>query len=215
MNVLVLAPHPDDETIGCGGSLLGHVRRGDRVHVVWLTSGELGLKQMDATKARRTREGEAEAAARVLRIHALTFLRHSDWSVAEVAIGIQHELEPILRKDSPEKVYLPHPGDDHPDHRPVLEILRAALRASRIPLPEVRGYEVWSPLNRVDYLEDITRVMPRKLKALHAHASQLRSFDYVRAVRGLNQFRGALGGGCRYAEAFQDLSDHDKPTDTA
>jgi hypothetical protein len=48
--------------------------------------------------------------------------------------------------------------------------------------------------------------MPKKLRALRAHQSQLNEFDYVRAVRGLNQFRGELAAKCRYAEVFQTIS---------
>ena len=52
----------------------------------------------------------------------------------------------------------------------------------------------------------ISNVMSRKLRALRAHRSQLGEFDYVKAVTGLNQFRGALAGKCRFAEAFETLS---------
>jgi LmbE family N-acetylglucosaminyl deacetylase len=55
-------------------------------------------------------------------------------------------------------------------------------------------------------VEDITGVLSRKLRALRAHRSQLGEFDYVKAVSGLNQFRGALAGRCRFAEVFQTLS---------
>lgn len=212
MNVLVIAPHPDDETIGCGGALYGHARLGDRVHAVWLTSGELGLKEMSPVEARRVREEEARAAARLLRIDGLTFLRCADWSVSESRADLQQALIPILRRDRPGRIYVPHPGDDHPDHQPVCHLVQSALRFAGVALPEIRGYEVWSPLSRIDYVEDITPVMPRKLRALRAHRSQLREFDYIRAVRGLNQFRGALAGKCRYAEVFQDLSFHEPAT---
>ena len=59
MNVLVIAPHPDDESIGCGGTLCLHARRGDPITVAYLTSGELGLKHLARNKARLTREREA------------------------------------------------------------------------------------------------------------------------------------------------------------
>ena len=65
MNVLVVAPHPDDETIGCGGTLCLHQQRGDRVVVVFLTSGELGLKHLPPQEAWTIREKEANAAARI------------------------------------------------------------------------------------------------------------------------------------------------------
>ena len=99
-------------------------------------------------------------------------------------------------------IYLPHPSEWHPDHRAALPILRAAARRARLTEAELRGYEVWTPLSEFDYVEDISAVLPRKLRALRVHQSQLAEFDYVRAVRGLNQFRGELAGKCRFAEVF-------------
>jgi LmbE family N-acetylglucosaminyl deacetylase len=206
MNILVIAPHPDDETIGCGGALYHHAAAGDRVVAVFLTSGELGLKHLAASKARKVREAEARAAARQLGIARLEFLRLPDWGVgAHVRQGARL-LSPILKAEAPQVVYVPHSAEWHPDHQVALPMLRAALRRARLRKVVLRAYEIWTPLAQHDCVEDISRVMPRKLRALRAHRSQLGEFDYLRAVVGLNQFRGALAGKCRYAEVFNTLS---------
>jgi LmbE family N-acetylglucosaminyl deacetylase len=203
MNVLVIAPHPDDETIGCGGTLCRHAAKGDRVVAVFLTSGELGLKHLPRERAWAIREREAKVAAKILGLAAVEFLRQPDWTVGDQAAEAARALCPILKRETPQLIYLPHPRDWHPDHRAALTVLRAALRNAEDPAPELRGYEVWTPLSEHDHVEDITAVMPRKLRALRAHRSQLREFNYERAVRGLNQFRGELAAKCRYAEVFQ------------
>jgi LmbE family N-acetylglucosaminyl deacetylase len=205
MNILVIAPHPDDETIGCGGALCLHAAKGDRIAVVFLTSGELGLKDLAPRKARKIRETEARAAARHLGVARLEFLRLPDWMVGEQIKRGARLLKPILKQELPEMIYLPHPQDGHPDHQAALPLLRAACRGVRLPAPELRGYEVWTPLNGFDHVADISRVMPRKLSALRVHRSQLAEFNYGRAVRGLNQYRGALAAKCPYAEVFQTL----------
>ena len=205
MNILVIAPHPDDETIGCGGALCLHVARGDRVVVVFLTSGELGLKDLAPQKAWKVRESEAKAAARQLGIARLEFLRLPDWAVGEHIKKGARRLLPIIRREVPEMVYLPHPRDWHPDHQAALPLLRAALRGVRLPAVELRAYEVWTPFEEFDYVTDISRVMRRKVRALRAHRSQLGEFDYERAVLGLNQYRGALARKCAYAEVFQSV----------
>jgi hypothetical protein len=84
--------------------------------------------------------------------------------------------------------------------------VRAALRGVRGAIPELRAYEVWTPLAAQDHVADITRVMARKLRALRAYRSQLHEFNYERAVRGLNQFRGELAAKCRHAEVFQTVT---------
>jgi LmbE family N-acetylglucosaminyl deacetylase len=205
MNILVVAPHPDDETIGCGGTLCLHAARGDRVVVVFLTSGELGLKHLAREKAWQVRELEAHRAVRHLGIADLEFLRLPDWMVGEHVQKGARLLSPILRREAPQLIYLPHPAEWHPDHQAASPLVRAALKRSRIARPALRAYEVWTPLQEYDHVENISQVMARKLRALRAHRSQLDEFDYERAIRGLNQYRGALAGKYRYAEVFHTL----------
>jgi len=206
MNVLVMAPHPDDETIGCGGSLCLHARRGDRTFVIFLTSGELGLKRLACEEAWHRREAEARNACRVLRCGDPVFLRLSDWGLQEQVDTAAAMVGTVLRQVQPGLVYLPHPRDDHPDHQAAWPVLRRALDNAPAPVPELLGYEVWSPMAAFDIVRDITPFWTRKMRALKCHASQLADIDYVRAMRGLNQYRGVVAARCRYAEVFQSLS---------
>ena len=205
MNVLVIAPHPDDETIGCGGAVCLHAQKGDRVTAVFLTSGELGLKKLPREEAWKIREAEAHRAGKILGLVELHFLRQPDWTLAEHIVGAAELLGPILRHQPPQLIYLPHQLEWHPDHQAALPIVREAAKRSGIPAPQLRAYEVWTPLGKFDDVVDISAVMPRKLRALRAHRSQLAEFDYVQAMRGLNQYRGALAAKTRYAEVFQIL----------
>src|SRR6516225_9522189 len=202
-NILVIAPHPDDESIGCGGTLCRHTLRGDRVAAVFLTSGELGLKHLAREEAWRVREAEAEAAAVVLGLADLIFLRCPDWFVGEGVDEVAALLRPVLAREAPQSIYLPHDRESHPDHRAALGVVRAACRDSGIPAPDLLTYEVWTPLSEFDRVKDITLVMTRKLQAVRCYRSQLAGFHYDRAVRGLNQYRGALAAPCRYAEVFR------------
>ncbi len=206
MSVLVIAPHPDDEVIGCGGAIRLRVERGERVSVVFLTSGELGLKHLPRESAWKVRETEARKASKILGLAKLHFLRQPDWLLGDHASATATALKPLLEQERPALIYLPHPNDGHPDHQASLPILRAALKRCRGLKPELLAYEIWTPLATHDIAVDISPVMPRKLRALRAHRSQLGEFDYVKAVTGLNQFRGALAGKCRLAEVFQTLS---------
>ena len=203
--VLVVAPHPDDESIGCGGTICLHRRRGERVHVVFLTSGERGVEGVSLEVARSIREAEAAQALDVLGVERMDFLRLPDGGLAAATEPGARLLRELLQREPPGVIYLPHPGEAHPDHEAALPLVRAALgRAhARQPLPELRAYEVWTPLGAYGWPEDISAVMARKLQAVRCYRSQLRAFRYDRAVRGLNQYRGCLAARCRYAEVFQ------------
>jgi LmbE family N-acetylglucosaminyl deacetylase len=202
VNVLVIAPHPDDEAIGCGGAVLSHSKRGDRVSVAFLTSGELGLKSLSAAEARRVREEEALAASRLLKTSPPAFLHLADWGLEDAVAEAGGALRPVIASVAPQLIYLPHPADDHPDHRACLPIVQAALSAAGGPAPQLRGYEIWSPMAAWDLAEDITAVMNEKLAAIGIYKSQLDQARYDRAIAGLNQYRGALAGRCDFAEAF-------------
>ncbi len=206
MNILVIAPHPDDESIGCGGTILRHVERGDEVEAVFLTSGELGLKKLSREAACETREAEARAACGVLALREPFFLRLPDWTMGDDVPAAVDKLRPVIERTRPELIYLPHPLEWHPDHRAVWPILRATLCGLAFDAPALRGYEVWTPMAEYQHVENISDTMGKKLTALREHASQIVEWDYVRAISGLNAYRGVMAGRCEYAEVFQELS---------
>jgi len=206
MNVLVIAPHPDDEVIGCGGALCAHRDSGAQISVVFLTSGELGLKHLPREQAWAIRESEARKAAKVLGVEKLNFLRCSDWTLEDEISKASERLGPLLQEQSPDVIYVPHPIEAHPDHRVALPIVQAAWQSCSFSAPAVRLYEVWTPLSSYDIVQDITEFMPQKLHALREHASQLKDLDYLQAVTGLNQYRGVMAGRCQFAEVFAQTS---------
>jgi LmbE family N-acetylglucosaminyl deacetylase len=207
MSVLVIAPHPDDESIGCGGAICLHARRGERVVVAFLTSGELGLKHLAPDRAREIREAEAARATQILGVAATYFLRLPDWEVGDHLDRAGDDVAQIVREERSVTIYLPHAAEWHPDHQAALPVARRALRqqAGPAPPPLLKGYEVWTPLAEHDDVEDVSPVMSVKLHAVRCYASQLNGFRYDQAVRGLNRYRGALAARVRYAEVFRHL----------
>lgn len=202
MNVLAIAPHPDDETLGCGGALCLHAALGARVTAVFLTSGELGLKHLPHEDAWRIREAEARAAADILGLAEVRFLRCPDWLLVERVDEAAALLRPLLEEIVPRVLYLPHADEGHPDHQAAAPIVARALRGSKPP-ETMYGYEVWTPLSAYDHVQDISSVMGRKLRAVRCYRSQLAGIHYDRAIKGLNQYRGVLTARCRYAEVFR------------
>jgi N-acetylglucosamine malate deacetylase 1 len=202
MRVLVVAPHPDDESIGCGGAILRHVARGDEVRVAFLTSGELALKHLERDEAWRIREQEAEDAGAVLGLAGQEFLRQPDWFMSERPDEVKGIVAGLLERHGPGRVYVTHGAEWHPDHRVAFEATRAAATAAGMPYWSLFAYEVWTPLPKFDDVEDIGAEIERKLEAVGRYRSQCEALDYVQAVRGLNSYRGALAAGCDYAEVF-------------
>jgi len=205
MNVLVLAPHPDDEAIGCGGQIALHAQAQDRVAVAFLTSGEFGLAPLPLQQAQHLRESEARAAAKLLGICHLHFLRLPDAYLSAHIAQAANQLAPLLDLHRPDRIYLPHPDDGHPDHRCVIDVLRDALARAPITPPQLLGYEVWTALAGYNQVVDISAVMARKLRAIRQYRSQLLQIRYDRAVRGLNQYRGIVAARSRFAEVFARL----------
>lgn len=200
--VLVLAPHPDDETFGCGGTLALHRQYGDPVRVVFITSGELGDWQetQDAEACRTRRETEVGVALARLGVEEWEFWRYPDRAVAADGALIARLTEAIHAYHST-LLYVPSPLEFHPDHRAVAQAVRAALRGwsgeLRVGFYEV-GYAL--PLNT---LVDITPVWEIKEQTIRAYESQLQGWDYLSVSQGLGQFRSlTLGRQVTAAEAF-------------
>lgn len=186
---LVLAPHPDDESIGCGGLLAAKARAGLPVLVAVLTDGRYGvggaLPPEDAATLRR---GELAAALAVLGLPAApAFLGCPDGSLGLLPHAerdaLLERLAALLREFRPDELYLPNPADCHADHEACLDLAREALDRAGLA-PKLYGYFIWAfwplswhlradkpplPLLRLD----IRTVKERKARAMACHASQM------------------------------------------
>ena len=213
--VLVFAPHPDDDVIGCGGSIAKHTKNGHEVSVVYMTSGDASGKMQNLNEIALKREEEALNSARVLGVKTLYFLRNPDGYLTNDFKSLSILID-LIRKEQPDIAYLPHHVDGHKDHIITHELVVKALRkASRSgfqlgqwhpwKVKITLCYEVWTPLQEVSYVEDISEFMEVKLQALRHHASQLRYTRYDNAVEGLNRYRGSMTRTGQYGEGFQVL----------
>jgi len=204
--ILVLAPHPDDEAIGCGGTLLQHAKQRDEVHVVFLTSGEKGGHGRSEAETIRVREAEARAATKILGVRQIEFWHLPDGAVRPTRAAIER-LQKKLKQFKPDKIYVTHDREMHPDHRGAVRLLRRALKGATGKLPDVLGYEVWTPIQKLSEIVDISPFMEKKLRAVKTYRSQCAVVGFIEAVRGLNRYRGEMHSwpGGDYAEVFTRL----------
>ncbi len=201
---LVLAPHPDDEAIGCGGAILDHVARGWAVEVVFLTSGEAGGHGAPPAETAKRREREAKRAARILGVSEMEFWRQPDGRLraTEPLVG---RLVQALTASRPDILYAPHAAEQHPDHRAAARLVRRALERLEGDPPRLRQYEVWTPLQRIDEIVDISEHVDAKRRAIRAYASQCEVLRFDDAALGLARWRGEMHSwpGGPYAEVFR------------
>lgn len=197
--VLVLAPHPDDEAVGCGGLMALLADAGADVDVVFATDGEAtrgaSSPPTDTAAARRR---EAVAACEVLGARPPRFLGMPDGGLAARVDELARSVRAVAGELSPDAVLVPWFGDGHDDHRAMSDAVGRAGLGDDV---EVWAYETWTPLpaNRV---VDVSRVVVRKERAIAAHATAHLAFD-VGAMLGLNRYRslhGLMGRG--WAEAY-------------
>jgi LmbE family N-acetylglucosaminyl deacetylase len=195
--VLVLAPHMDDETIGCGGTLARHIACGAQVTVMFLTDGRLG-------GGVETRRQEAQRALQELGVQEIRFGSAMDGNLA-VDKQAAEMLRALLAETAPQIVYLPYFLEEHPDHRAASAVLAQAVSSLQISFL-CYGYEVWTPLFP-NCLVRIDATIEAKRRALGHYQSQLAEADYLHTALGLNAYRSSalLAGDCRFAEAFAVL----------
>lgn len=197
-NVVVLAPHMDDEVLGCGGTIARHAAAGARVTVVFLTDGRYGGDPA-------VRRAEAQRAADVLGVAALRFLDAEDSRLADDA-NVTSRLSKTLESERPNIVYVPFFLENHRDHRAASDILLAAAKGSSLQF-ECRGYEVWAPLfpNRAVRIDSTLEL---KRAAMRCYVSQNAVRDYLHSNLGLNAYRAMslkVGDNGRFVEAFHAL----------
>lgn len=212
-SVLVIAPHADDEVLGCGGAIARHADGGDEVHVAIVTWGDPQIYPDDDAAEIRA---EIEAAHRLLGVASTTYLPFPAPGL-DVIAGYQlaDAIAQVIRQVQPQTVYLPHHGDIHTDHQAVYQATLVAARPiNQCPVRRLLCYETlseteWSP-PRGDtafiptVFIDISDHLDRKLKAMTCYGMELKEFPHPRslpALTALAHLRGTTVG-LAAAEAF-------------
>lgn len=194
--VLVFAPHPDDESLGCGGTLALLAARCE-VKVVLVTDGggAGGLPE----GADRVRQAEFRSALAELGVDEYEMLGCPDGSFS-LDERLELRLRELLSVYQPDWVFLPSPLDYHRDHVRISIMLEPLCR--RCPtVTHLLFYEIWAPVP-ASHVVDITEVAGLKRAAIKQHVTALACGDYLDAVDGLNRYRGLYLGKNRLAEAF-------------
>jgi len=207
--IVVLAPHMDDEVIGCGGTLARHIGCGSQVTVVFLTDGRGGGAAGNAAAGEAsiaaTRKHEAQLALAELGIMKMVFLDAEDGRL-DANADLVDALRSALVAARPDIVYLPFFLEEHPDHRAASALLSEAVSGASMSF-QCHGYEVWTPLFP-NCLVRIDETVEAKRRAIGHYQSQLAEADYLHTALGLNAYRSSalVDGECRFAEAFYAVS---------
>jgi LmbE family N-acetylglucosaminyl deacetylase/glycosyltransferase involved in cell wall biosynthesis len=203
--LLVLAPHPDDEVIGCGGVVAQHLNGGSTVRVVVATDG--GQAGVPATREEESRKALALLCGVGNPAGEIAFLGYPDRELASHRNELTQRLASVLREYRPDLVLVASPIEFHPDHLTLATTFCELIQRDKtlfadLAVAKVAFYEVGQPL-RPNAIVDITEVAEKKYAAIAAHESQLAVRDYVAYARGLNAYRAmTMPPVAKFAEAY-------------
>jgi LmbE family N-acetylglucosaminyl deacetylase len=215
MKYLVIGVHPDDETLGCGGTLLRAARAGDEIH--WLLVTAMSLQDYSPDEINVQRE-QVEAVRQAYPFHSLTWLKHP---ASRLDLLPLTELVESLRKPiaevRPDVVFVPYQGDAHSDHRVVFDASLAVLKMfymRSLGVARVLACETPSETNasppvpgRVfvpNVYIDISEALERKLAIMSLYNTEVQRGHLPRglsAISALARYRGSSIA-AEYAEAF-------------
>ena len=216
--VLVIAAHPDDEVLGCGGTLAKLADQGKQVHVAFIADGVYSREGNSAAQQSEltNRRNAARQASNILGVTSVAFGDFPDNRLDTIALlDIIKPIEEMISKYQPDTIFTHHIGDVNIDHQRVHQAMIAACRPqSGHPVKTLLFFEVpssteWQPPESApafmpNWFVDISSTLERKLTALDAYAEELRPWPHPRSRQGveyLARWRGAAIG-ANAAEAF-------------
>ena len=218
--VLVVSAHPDDEVLGCGGTIARHADLGDRVQILVVAEGSTSRQQKrDVARARDELSALAKAAqtaGSILGAAGVELLDLPDNRLDSLnRLDLIKRIEECVERHKPECVYVHHAGDVNIDHRRLHEAVVTACRPTPgQPVRRLLSYEVassteWQPPGSApafqpNWFVDITAQWARKQQALEAYAAEMRLWPHARSIKALEhlaRWRGAQVG-VEAAEAF-------------
>lgn len=216
MKTLVIAPHPDDETLGVGGTLLR--RKSEKAKVAWLIVSGISVESGWSAEKVGERDDEIKRVGELFGFDETFVLdfpttRLDQLPMSDLVAGISQ----VFKSFEPEEIFVPHPSDVHTDHSVVFHAVASCTKWFRYPhIKRVLAYET---LSETDFglgtdkgfcpnvFVDIEQFLDQKLRAMEIYKSEVGAFPFPRsheAIRALAAVRG-VAAGFKAAEAFQLL----------
>ena len=206
MNILILAPHPDDESIGMGGTIK-KLSKKNNIHLCVLTDG--AVFDSSGQKKILERKNACKNSGKILGISDYTFL---DFPVMELEsishLEINRELEKIIKKFNPKIVYTTTRHDINKDHQIVFESTLVVTRPQSSNVKQVFSYETAGmTINRFSptVFEDISKEFKYKIKSFRMYKSELRPFPHPRSIKAIENLaiQRGIESDTKKAEAFE------------
>jgi len=214
--ILIIAPHADDDILGCGGIMAKYQNKGVDTYVIIVTNGHLGAPELFKKEGTEKVRKEALKAHRYLGIKKTFFLDFPAPRLDTIpSYKLSIEIEKIIRKNNISDLYIPHRGDIHKDHRITFEAALVSARPiNNNPVKRIYTYETLSetewaaPYGDDAFIptifEDISDFIEVKKNAFKFFTTQIKKFPHPRSlesIENLSKIRGATVG-FKNAEAF-------------
>ena len=216
--VLFVAPHPDDETLGCGGTILKHIAAGDQVY--WLIATRIDDKNGWNKQSVTDRSKEITIVAEKYGFEKTIQFDFISTKLDLIPVSdLINEISEVQKSIAPDIIYLPFYNDVHSDHRILINAFQATIKWFRYK--NVRRVMMYETLSETDFnfvskdrfmpniYNDITEYLDKKIEIMNIYASEIGDYPFPRSeetIRALATFRGSQSG-FRAAEAFQLVLD--------
>ncbi|MBU5591092.1 PIG-L family deacetylase [Clostridium sp. MSJ-4] len=214
MRVLVISVHPDDETLGCGGTILKHTRNGDEVYwmIITKTDKTLGFSE----KFIEDRKEQIKAVAKKYKFKSVFELDFLTTKLHAVDFNqLIEKMSLVINKIKPEIIYMNNRSDIHTDHQIAAKAIMSCTKSFRYPfIKKILMYECISETEIAPALpenlflhnvySDITEFIDEKLEIMKIYSSEIQETPLPRSldnIKSLARYRGASCG-CNYAESF-------------
>lgn len=218
-NILVIAVHPDDETLGCGGTLLKHKANGDAVH--WLIVTSIKEENGFAASVVESRRQEIKTVSSMYSFDGVYNLDFPTMQLDTLPFRrLIGSISDVFRKVEPNIVYVPFKSDVHTDHQIAFRATYNCTKIFRYPsikkivMMETLSETEFAPSTREDsfipnMFVNITDFIDRKIEIMNHYKTEIGQYPFPRSeenIRALATFRGATAG-CEYAESFMILKE--------
>ncbi|WP_440681199.1 PIG-L deacetylase family protein [Candidatus Pelagibacter sp. HIMB1623] len=208
--ILVVAVHPDDETLGCGGTLLKHKANNDKIH--WLICTNINKNH----KYYKKRQKEINKVSKLFNFESVHNLQLETTKIDKYNISeIIEKISKVINKIKPNIIYLPFKEDVHTDHKKIFEASYSCTKSFRYPfikkiyMMETLSETEFAPSTKKDSFipntfVDINKYIEKKIQIMKVFKSEIGKHPFprsVRSIKALASFRGSTSG-CKFAESF-------------